>query len=74
MLITLGNVRKVRLTLSRGGKRTNKIISPLQDRDGGMWDLAEEEREGEGATYPGNYKKKTLRRPSQTSSTVSYPH
>lgn len=36
------------------------IIPPLQDRDGGMWDLAEEEREGEGATYPGNYKKKTL--------------
>lgn len=24
-----------------------------------MWDLAGEEREGEGSIYPGNYKKKT---------------
>lgn len=52
-MIILGNVIKARLTLSREGRRINKVISPLLDRGGGMWDLDWEEREkkeGEGAT------------------------
>lgn len=42
------------MTLSRGGRRINKIISPLLDRGGGIWDLDGEatEKEGEGATDP----------------------
>lgn len=34
MFTILENVRKVRLALN------GNIISPLRDRDGGMWDLA----------------------------------
>ena len=44
MFVILGNVIKVRLTLSRGGRRINKIIFPLLDRRGGMWDLDGEEK------------------------------
>lgn len=54
-MIILGNVIKARLTLSREGRRINKIISPLLDRGGGMWDLDGKEREkkeAEGATDP----------------------
>lgn len=49
------------------------IIPPLWDRDGGMWDLVGEEKEGGGAIYPGNPKKKILDTPSQTSSIVLCP-
>lgn len=51
---------KVRLTLSRGGRRINIIISPLLDRGGGIWDLNGKKRgtkEGEGTTDPENRRK-----------------
>lgn len=44
MFVILGNVIKVALIVSRGGRRINKIISPLLYRGGGLWDLDGEER------------------------------